>query len=163
MVWLHRCCTVNFPQGWPKFITSAFLTADNGKGLVQLYLGPFNVETTLAGGKQSISICSSTFTNIILSFITDNSVKLSVGTLYPFDDRLNTTITATKSFIYYIRVPSWVVGGYMSMNDGEQIALTPDEQTGLMAVVIGAGETNISMDFPAQITIGTYIALKTFS
>ncbi|KAF9060290.1 hypothetical protein BDP27DRAFT_1339847 [Rhodocollybia butyracea] len=128
----YPCCTVNFPQGWPKFITNAFLKADNGKGLVQLYLGPFNVETTLAG---------------------DNLVKISVETLYPFDDILNTTITATKPFMYYIRVPSWVVGGSMSLNDGAQIALTPDEETGLMAVAVDEGETIISMHFPAEITI----------
>lgn len=45
------------------------------------------------------------------------------------------------------------------MNDGEQIALTPDEQTGLMAVAVDDGETNISIHFPAEITIGMCIQL----
>ncbi|KAE9385764.1 hypothetical protein BT96DRAFT_1026488, partial [Gymnopus androsaceus JB14] len=61
----YPCCTVNFPQGWPKFISNAFLTTADGKGLVQLYLGPFNVQTMLDG---------------------DNLVKVTVETLYPFGD-----------------------------------------------------------------------------
>lgn len=59
--------------------------------------------------------------------------------------------------MYYIRVPSWVVGGSMSLNDDEPIALTPDEETGLMAVAVDEGETIISMHFPAEITIGVCI------
>ncbi|KAE9387653.1 hypothetical protein BT96DRAFT_948185 [Gymnopus androsaceus JB14] len=93
---IRRCCTVNFPQGWPKFISNAFLTTADGKGLVQLYLGPFNVQTTLDG---------------------DNLVK-------------------KKPFTYHFRVPSWLQGGFISFNEGEKIELVPDEETGLMPVMM---------------------------
>ncbi|GAV98713.1 hypothetical protein LENED_000110 [Lentinula edodes] len=128
----YPCCTVNFPQGWPKFITNAFLTTPDRNGLIQLYLGPFEVQTTLFG---------------------DNQVKVTVDTLYPFGDMLNITILAVKPFTYYIRVPSWVVGGSMLLDDGQQMELAPDSETGLMQRVVGGGITNIVLYCPAEITI----------
>ncbi|KIK63553.1 hypothetical protein GYMLUDRAFT_40596 [Collybiopsis luxurians FD-317 M1] len=128
----YPCCTVNFPQGWPKFITNAFLVTSDKKGLVQLYLGPFEVQTTLNE---------------------DNLVKVSVETFYPFGDNLNITITATKSYMHYIRVPSWIVGGSMTVNDGEKTGLVPDEVTGLLSVTIGKGLTKIALHYPAKIVI----------
>ncbi|KAJ3006879.1 hypothetical protein NUW54_g3766 [Trametes sanguinea] len=44
----YPCCTVNHPQGWPKFISNAFVTTPDQKSLVHVYLGPFNVNLTLA-------------------------------------------------------------------------------------------------------------------
>ncbi|KAJ3847972.1 hypothetical protein EV368DRAFT_76450 [Lentinula lateritia] len=128
----YPCCTVNFPQGWPKFITNAFLTTPDRNGLIQLYLGPFEVQTTLFG---------------------DNQVKVTVDTLYPFGDMLNITILAVKPFTYYIRVPNWVVGGSMLLDDGQQMELAPDSETGLMQRVVGGGMTNIVLYYPAEITI----------
>ena len=45
-----RCCTVNHPQGWPKFITNAFVTSPDQKSLVHVYLGPYSVNASLANG-----------------------------------------------------------------------------------------------------------------
>ncbi|CDO69653.1 hypothetical protein BN946_scf184851.g41 [Trametes cinnabarina] len=83
----YPCCTVNHPQGWPKFISNAFVTTPDQKSLVHVYLGPFNVNLTLAN---------------------ENKVSVAVDTLYPFSDSLATTITAEKPFTYYVRIPSWV-------------------------------------------------------
>ncbi|THH15834.1 hypothetical protein EW146_g4704 [Bondarzewia mesenterica] len=77
----YPCCTVNHPQGWPKFITNSFVTTPDQKSLAQVYLGPFSTKATLADG---------------------NTVSASVETLYPFGDTLATTITATKTF-YVLR------------------------------------------------------------
>lgn len=45
-----RCCTVNFPQGYPKFVTNSFVKTPDNSSLVQVYLGPFNTKTVLFGG-----------------------------------------------------------------------------------------------------------------
>ncbi|KAJ3782006.1 hypothetical protein GGU10DRAFT_409635 [Lentinula aff. detonsa] len=125
----YPCCTVNHPQGWPKFITNAFVTTTDQSSLAQVYLGPFQTETTLA---------------------TENPVTVTVNTIYPFSDSLNTTITAAKAFTYYVRIPSWVVNGTISINGGEPTAVSPNN--GLQAVPVKAGTTTFTLNLPAEIT-----------
>lgn len=127
----YPCCTVNHPQGWPKFVTNSFVTTPDGESLVHVYLGPFSTSQTLSNGS--------------------NPVSVSVDTLYPFSDTLTTTINAEKAFTYYVRVPSWVTNGTISMNGGEATALSPSN--GLQAVKASAGTTQFVLDLPADITI----------
>ncbi|KAK0224805.1 hypothetical protein EDD85DRAFT_857258 [Armillaria nabsnona] len=127
----YPCCTVNFPQGWPKYITNAFLTTGDGESLVHLFLGPFSTSTILAK---------------------DNAVSVDVDTQYPFSDTLVTTVMAMKAFTYFVRIPKWVIGGTISINGGASRALTPNEN-GLQPVDIGAGTTEIALELPADITI----------
>ncbi|KAI0642095.1 hypothetical protein C8Q79DRAFT_1013969 [Trametes meyenii] len=126
----YPCCTVNHPQGWPKFISNAFVTAPDQKSLVHVYLGPFSVNTTLAN---------------------ENRVSVSVDTLYPFSDTLSTTIRADKAFTYYVRIPSWVTKGTIAINGGAAKAVSPSN--GLHAVSVKAGTTRFILDLPADITI----------
>lgn len=49
-IYIYRCCTVNYPQGWPKFVSNAFVTTPDSKSLVHVYLGPFSTNTILANG-----------------------------------------------------------------------------------------------------------------
>ncbi|KAF9483297.1 hypothetical protein BDN70DRAFT_851929 [Pholiota conissans] len=126
----YPCCTVNHPQGWPKFITNAFLVTPDQASLVHLYLGPFETTTTLASG---------------------NQVKAVVDTKYPFSDVLTTTVTATKAFTYYVRIPSWVVGGTISINGAAARAVSP--ANGLQAVSVSAGTTKFVLNLPSPITI----------
>ncbi|KAF9075009.1 hypothetical protein BDP27DRAFT_1359207 [Rhodocollybia butyracea] len=125
----YPCCTVNHPQGWPKFITNAFVTTADQSSLAQVYLGPFQTTTTLTTG---------------------NPVTVTVNTIYPFSDSLNTTITATKAFTYYVRIPSWVVNGTISINDGSSTPLSP--KNGLQAVQASAGTTVFILNLPAEVT-----------
>ncbi|SJL16344.1 uncharacterized protein ARMOST_19865 [Armillaria ostoyae] len=127
----YPCCTVNFPQGWPKYITNAFLTTGDSESLIHLFLGPFSTSTVLAK---------------------DNAVSVDVHTQYPFSDTLVTTVTAMKAFTYFVRIPRWVIGGTISINGGAPKALTPNEN-GLQPVDIGAGTTEIALELPADITI----------
>ncbi|KAJ7935218.1 hypothetical protein B0H13DRAFT_1700191 [Mycena leptocephala] len=127
----YPCCTVDFPQGWPKFATNAFLVTPDKESLVHLYLGPFKTSTVLAS---------------------DNAVTTSVETLYPFGDTLTTTITAAKAFTYLVRIPSWVTKGTISVNGGPAEAVAPDEN-GLHAVSVGAGTTALVLEFPSEIRI----------
>ncbi|KAJ4495985.1 hypothetical protein C8J55DRAFT_495449 [Lentinula edodes] len=125
----YPCCTVNHPQGWPKFITNAFVTTADQSSLAQVYLGPFQTKTTLAA---------------------ENPVTVTVNTIYPFSDTLNTTITAAKAFTYYVRIPSWVVNGTISVNGGTPSAVSP--VNGLQAVQVEAGTTTFVLNLPAEIT-----------
>lgn len=49
-----QCCTVNHPQGWPKFISNAFVATQDWSSLIHVYLGPFSMKTVLAEGNQSL-------------------------------------------------------------------------------------------------------------
>jgi DUF1680 family protein len=126
----YPCCTVNHPQGWPKFVSNAFLTTPDQKSLVHLYLGPFSTKVTLASS---------------------NQVTATVDTLYPFSDTLTTTVTASKAFTYYVRIPGWVTGGTISINQGKAQPVQP--VNGLHAVSIAAGTTKFTLNLPAPITI----------
>ncbi|KAF9033749.1 hypothetical protein BDZ89DRAFT_1062844 [Hymenopellis radicata] len=126
----YPCCTVNFPQGWPKFITNAFVTTPDRASLVHVYLGPFNVSTILAG---------------------DNHVTVHVETQYPFGDVLVTTVTATKPFKYYVRIPSWVSGGTFALDAEQPEALKPLE--GLLGIYIRPGKRRITLALSSPISI----------
>lgn len=82
----YPCCTVNHMQGFPKFVPSAFVTNLDRTALVQVYNGPFQVQTTLRG---------------------DNHVSVIVNTTYPFGDTLDVRITATQPFSYFLNIPHW--------------------------------------------------------
>jgi len=125
----YPCCTVNHPQGWPKFVTNSFVKSADSTKLVQAYLGPFSVRTTLSNS---------------------NPVTVVVDTLYPFSDTLTTTITASKAFTYYVRIPEWVNGGTIAINGGAATAVSPSN--GLQAVNCAAGTTKFTLNLPAPIT-----------
>ncbi|KAI0369101.1 hypothetical protein BV20DRAFT_1081257 [Pilatotrama ljubarskyi] len=126
----YPCCTVNHPQGWPKFISNAFVTTPDQESLVHVYLGPFSVNTTLTN---------------------DNKVSVTVDTLYPFGDTLTTTIKADKPFTYQVRIPSWVSKGTIAINGGAAKAVSPSN--GLQAVFVESGTTQVTLNLPADITI----------
>ncbi|KAH7106279.1 hypothetical protein BKA62DRAFT_288846 [Auriculariales sp. MPI-PUGE-AT-0066] len=125
----YPCCTVNFPQGWPKFVSNAFAATPDLSALVQVYLGPFNVTTTLAGG---------------------NVVHVVTDTQYPFSDTLTVTIDCEKSFVFLFRVPSWSVGATITIN-GVTSAVKPND-SGLHTVQVSAGVTKLVVNLPALIT-----------
>ncbi|KAJ7222587.1 hypothetical protein GGX14DRAFT_664365 [Mycena pura] len=125
----YPCCTVNHPQGWPKFITNAFVTTPDMASLVHVYLGPFSTSVVLAN---------------------NNAVTANVATLYPFSDTVTTTVTAKAAFTYLVRIPSWVVGGTIAINGAAPKALAPTN--GLQAVPVGAGTTTFVLQLPAPIT-----------
>lgn len=146
-----RCCTVNHPQGWPKFVSNAFVTTPDQSGLVQLYHGPFSTSTTLTGGTYSSRPIASPLTNPYVCRI-GNQVTATVDTLYPFSDTLTTAITANKAFTYYVRIPSWVTAGTISVNGGKATAVEP--VNGLHSISVPSGKTTLTLNLPAAITVG---------
>ena len=91
----------------------------------------------------------------------DNLVTVNVDTIYPFSDTLATTITAAQAFTYYVRIPSWVVNGTISINNAEAKALSHSK--GLQAVSVNAGKTVFTLNLPAIITTGTSYLLNSFA
>jgi hypothetical protein len=81
----YPCCTVNHPQGLPRFVSRAYLTKGNDT-LLHAYLVPTTVNVQL----------SST-----------NNVSVTADTIYPFTNTVKYTFQAQQSFTFAVRVPQW--------------------------------------------------------
>ncbi|KZP19801.1 hypothetical protein FIBSPDRAFT_862288 [Athelia psychrophila] len=128
----YPCCAVNHGQGWPKFISNAFVTTPDQSSLVQVYLGPFTVKTTLAN---------------------NNAVSVSVNTHYPFADNITVSITAGSAYTHYVRIPTWAQTngqGTISVNSGAPAAISVNGDS-LLAVHAAAGTTTFVLNLPANI------------
>lgn len=75
----HGCCTVNFGQGWPRFILSAFMHSD----------------------KEIISVIP------IPSTLDCEKAKIVLTTDYPFENKLVYRVRAKKKFTFKIRTQSF--------------------------------------------------------
>eukprot|EP01123_Difflugia_compressa_P012241 TRINITY_DN5169_c0_g1_i1.p1 TRINITY_DN5169_c0_g1~~TRINITY_DN5169_c0_g1_i1.p1 ORF type:complete len:686 (+),score=98.59 TRINITY_DN5169_c0_g1_i1:38-2095(+) len=91
----YHCCTVNFPQGWPKFVTH-MVARTQDDGLVVVYYGPINVETTIKG----------------------KPVRVEVITDYPFSESLDFRVTTKIQFNLYLRIPYWASSPTLKGTDG---------------------------------------------
>ena len=132
------CCTVNHPQGLPKFVAAMFKTTDDGKGIVHALLGPAYVDTVLEGG---------------------NKVTIECETNYPFSHTLKYTTTASSPFTFNIRVPDWALPSSTVSSPQEEILdpgsterriqhdsqMSPDPHTGLHAIPLPAGNTTLTI------------------
>jgi hypothetical protein len=80
------CCTANFHQGWPKFVSHLWMKSADG-GLAAIAYAPCVIETQIQG----------------------KHVKVAVETEYPFRDTVRITVTAPEStrFPLHLRVPGW--------------------------------------------------------
>ncbi|KAF8313597.1 hypothetical protein DL93DRAFT_2058901 [Clavulina sp. PMI_390] len=126
----YPCCTVNHPQGFPKYVSNAFVVTGDKSSLLQVYLAPLTVSTTLAN---------------------NNLVTVTVTTHYPFSDTVTTTIVAKKGFTHQVRIPAWVVGGTIQVGSKAAVALSP--KNGFQSVQVPAGGTTFTLNLPAQITL----------
>ncbi|KAK0637055.1 hypothetical protein B0T17DRAFT_588031 [Bombardia bombarda] len=125
----YPCCTVNHPQGYPKFVTHSWgYVGDNG--LAHILLGPSMVDTPLA--------------------------VIECDTAYPFDNTLQYTINSSKDFDLYVRVPSWFTPDTSSIRIGDSSsALQPDPETGLHRIRVSSGSTTINYTIGAAIRAET--------
>ncbi|KZT04944.1 uncharacterized protein LAESUDRAFT_715247 [Laetiporus sulphureus 93-53] len=129
----YPCCTVNHPQGWPKFWSNSFLLADNETALLHALLGPATLSTNLASGV---------------------STNVTVDTLYPFGSTVTYSITASAPYTLYIRIPNWAQSASnISVNGAQATVLSPDEDSALQAVNILEGKTIVELYLDMQIEI----------
>lgn len=127
----YPCCTVNMPQGLPKFLSASFVQiGDNDLG--HALLGPAQVSFT-----------TRTITDIVITCTTN----------YPFGRALYYNVTTTSPFTFYLRVPSWSAldSSSVSVNNNEATALTPDSHTGMMPVFLGSGTSTLTYTIGANI------------
>jgi len=128
----YPCCTVNHPQGYPKFVSNSwgYYGIGDESGLAHVLLGP--------------------------SFVNDSSVAIECDTYYPFDNVLRYTINASKAFTLFVRVPTWYDKPTTSITttwDRDPITLQPDPVTGLHMLSVPAGGQ--SMIYTIGMTIRT--------
>jgi len=118
----YPCCTVNHPQGWPKFLSNSFVKVGNNS-LAHALLSPGTAKTTLASG----------------------TVIVDCTTAYPFLDMLSYTVTANAPFDFYVRVPAWAgSGSSVTVGSNSPTALSPDPQTGLHKLSLPKGKSSVN-------------------
>lgn len=126
----YPCCTVNFPQGYPKFLANSFV-GTNDDGIAHVYLAPGDISATLDD---------------------DNAVSISASGTYPFGMSLTYTISAAAPFSFYVRIPTWAsnLSTITGPSDVSSKPVTPTDQ-GLQKVSIPAGDdTTFTIELDTQ-------------
>jgi len=115
----YPCCTVNYPQGYPKFLAAMYVQVEE-TGIAHALLGPGSVSV--------------------------EDRKVDCQTDYPFGETLRYTITSNSSFSFYVRVPSWAELAHttVSIDSGVTTIVSPDSITGLHKISIASGSTSIT-------------------
>lgn len=131
------CCTANFPQGWPKFTSGIFMRSTADNGLVVASFVPCTVNTKLSDG---------------------TNVNIAVDTEYPFSEDITITVTSTRSFPLYIRIPQWVnndAQSWIIVGNSQKQSVVP----GNFKVMTVGGSPNpvqisVHLDMPVKIEQG---------
>lgn len=115
----YPCCTVNHPQGYPKFAASLYVQVGT-KDIAHALLSPGTLSTPNA--------------------------NISCTTDYPFSDTLTYKIDATNPFTFYLRVPSWSPASQtsISLNGGNPSPVSPDPTTGLHKLSLPSGSSSLT-------------------
>jgi Beta-L-arabinofuranosidase, GH127 len=120
----YPCCTVNHPQGYPKFLAASWAGVGHD-GLAHVLLTPGAVTTNLGAG---------------------NAVHATCETNYPFDSTLQYGVNASAPFTFYVRVPSWASASSSSLTINDtSTSLAPDPHSGLHSISLGSGSTSFAI------------------
>lgn len=119
------------PQGLPKFLSASFVQVSSN-GIGHALLGPAHVST---------------------STLANTSVNIICDTNYPFSPNLNYNVISSEPFTFHLRVPTWYLpnSSFISVDNGEVYAPTPDPHTGMTAVPLPAGNSTVSYTISANI------------
>ncbi|HET8635929.1 MAG TPA: beta-L-arabinofuranosidase domain-containing protein [Acidobacteriaceae bacterium] len=119
------CCTANYHQGWPKFVSSLFMLSAND-GLVAAAYAPCEVTTN----------------------IRNTDVHVLEETDYPFRGTIRLTVNPASpvSFPLLLRIPGWASGASIRVNSRPQ----PAPQPGSFARVERTWnpDDTVQIDFP---------------
>lgn len=110
----YGCCTANFGQAWPKLALSAFMHS----------------------GSTVISAVP------IPSVLTTEGCTITLRTDYPFENKLEYTIEASRGLTFKVRLPSFAE--HASVN-GQAV-----DVRGELSFELGAGRTCINVEFDTQ-------------
>lgn len=127
------CCTVNHPQGYPKYISNQWVGVGSN-GVAHALLGPGSVDTTTGSGTQ---------------------VNILSDTLYPFSYTLTYRIHCSGDFDFYTRVPTWAdqSSTVITVNNASATAVQPDSTSGLQHIPLTAGLSTITYSISTDIRI----------
>ncbi|KAI9796672.1 MAG: hypothetical protein M1825_006521 [Sarcosagium campestre] len=127
------CCTVNHPQGFPKFVSALFVRVGR-RGIGHALLSPAIVTTTLGDG-------------------TDVTIKCSTN--YPFGTVLHYAVQSSKPWLFYVRIPEWTVANksYFKVDDGEEQLLRPDTGSGMQEISLDKGNVTVVVHLGADIRV----------
>lgn len=100
----YGCCTANFHQGWPKYVSSLWMATLDG-GLAAMAYAPCCVEA-------SVSDCA--------------KARIEVETNYPFEDsiKINVSLDRASVFPIVLRIPAWTENAEIRIG-GETITCRP--------------------------------------
>ena len=128
----YPCCTVDFPQGYPKFVSATFVR-EGLDGIAHALLGPAEVRTKTKNG---------------------HHVHIRCKTNYPFSHRLEYHIKAKGPLQFSFRIPSWAIldESHVWLN-GRPIDVQPDPLTGLQRIFLRKGSHRIEAEFGARIRV----------
>lgn len=126
----YPCCTVNHPQGLPKFLMASY-TQNGANGLAHALLSPASVKTKLSSG----------------------NVAVDCETNYPFANQLNYKVTSDGPFDFFVRVPGWadMSASNIAVGSGSAGALAPDS-TGMHKVSLPAGSSQVTYNLGSKIS-----------
>ena len=129
----YPCCTVNMPQGLPKFLSGSFVRVGSD-GIGHALLSPASVSTTTGTGV---------------------SVEILCDTQYPFGNTLNYVVNASGSFKFYVRVPEWSRSKASIVLDSKEQPeiLSPDPLTGMNMIELGHGVHNVTVVLSPEIRV----------
>ncbi|KAI0546805.1 duf1680 domain-containing protein [Xylaria curta] len=122
----YPCCTVNHPQGYPKFLANSFVGTEDG-GIAHVFLSPGSVSTNLG----------------------DNEVTISVDTNYPFGMDLSYSISADDDFKFYVRIPGWA-NSSSAARGGDSAGDVFLTSTGLHQFHVPKGQSTISVSLQTE-------------
>ncbi|MCJ1310121.1 hypothetical protein MMC25_003782 [Agyrium rufum] len=127
----YPCCTVNHPQGYPKFLSSSFVRSGSN-GLAHALLAPANVSTVLPSGAL---------------------VSINCDTQYPFGLQIVYTIKSSAAFEFSIRIPEWSTMTNITVTPNGPSPSARDAATGMVAISLPAGAASITVDLGASIKV----------
>jgi hypothetical protein len=126
----YPCCTVNHPQGYPKFAMYSYLRKGE-TGLVHALLSPGRVNTQVQG----------------------KPVFIDCQTEYPFNSSLLYLIECQDSFELYLRVPKWATSATVQLGDYQIIVPPVDPQSRLIEIKVPSGTTRIQYDLGMELQV----------
>lgn len=137
----YPCCTVNHPQGYPKFLSASFVRVGSD-GLAHALLAPSNVSVTLQNGA---------------------NVTIAAETNYPFELDIGYTVQTDAPFDLYVRVPGWaeqsrsfttVQATDSGSGPGAAVQVSPDATSGLhRAARMPAGTSVVTYNLSASVRV----------
>lgn len=123
----YPCCTVNHPQGYPKFAQAAYMKLGE-HGLLHALLAPTTVSTMVNGGQ----------------------VRVECQTNYPFEDVLQYNIQAEAPFDFNVRQPTWAESAVLTSSAGKSMY---DADAGLHKISLPGGVSTVKYQIPMAIRV----------